>query len=255
MVNKFDEFRDKYLEYVEVYNGYKILLQMTQKSNRKQVQMDTSNCIQKLAELQSETGLLAKKLMAQLQDTFADPREKKAYLGSIKTFLSNELDKWYSREPEQKRQEWQQDDPPGRIYRDWMPNHLYDILREIRRVEGPGAPQMGIGGQGAGRIETLLDIFHNSYDYDTSIAALRHVKIIDAKNNYLLGPRQKSVFAAWLAIVGIEKKQTRPVSRAILVGLLNKEFHGLELGADTPSIENVSTTAAKTFKARLNAAF
>jgi len=71
--------------------------------------------------------------MAQIDDTFSNPKDKLAYLKSIKDFILHEFEMWGYREPE-KKYEWQELYQDNRVYREWMPDYLYDILNKTVRV-------------------------------------------------------------------------------------------------------------------------
>ena len=159
MVDKFNEFRDAYLEYVNEYNNYKLAQRFTQMVEGVNVPPGESTYIENLSQMQMSSGLLAKKLIPQLHDTFINEKEKLAYLSSIKTFIINELDGWSFREPEQKIYKWQRFDKSGRIYREWMPDYLYDILNAVKQVERGAARHFFKSSKASAKKNTSLEYY------------------------------------------------------------------------------------------------
>lgn len=132
----FDQFRRAYLEYINEYNKYKDLLQFSQLIEDTGYKQElTETATKKLSQMGESSGLLAKILIARMHDTFIVDEERSAYLLSIKTFISRELNKWSYREPEEIKYKWQEIDKSGRVYRQWMPDYLYDIYFELPEIE------------------------------------------------------------------------------------------------------------------------
>lgn len=133
---KFDRFREVYLEYISEYNKYKDLLQFSQLiEDTGYTQELTETATKKLSQKLESSGLLAQILIAQMHDAFIVDKERSAYLLSIKTFISRELHKWAWREKKEIKYKWQKLYTSDRIYRQWMPDYLYDILFEVRDIE------------------------------------------------------------------------------------------------------------------------
>lgn len=132
MITQFEEFREAYLQYIDEYNSYKV----TQFVSINGSPVDTSDHIRSLSNLQIALGQKTTRLLYQLWDTFPDVKQKKAYLQSVKNFVSTELANWREREPQTFSYPW-----TNRVQREWMPWGLYDILDEVEKVENEMPPE------------------------------------------------------------------------------------------------------------------
>jgi hypothetical protein len=129
MRNEFIEFRNCYSEYLQEYNGLKFLKDFI-------ADADVSKNIKEIAILSHKLCLLFIRLRLQLHDTFVDQKEKVAYIKSVRDFALMEISEWEKREPHAKKYEW-----ASHPHREWMPNCLYDILKEVKKVEGKPDPE------------------------------------------------------------------------------------------------------------------
>ena len=104
------------------------------------------------------------------------------------------------------------------------------------------------------KFNELSEIFIDEETFKECISALKNVKdpIISEDNRYLLGPKQKSAFTAWYEIVKQREKFKVGVLVTDIVYCLNKEFEGLELGADGSTLRRNNTTMAKKYKVPLS---
>lgn len=98
------------------------------------------------------------------------------------------------------------------------------------------------------RDATLGDLFVVKSDLKKYAEVLRSGKInvIDKKNRYMLGERQKGAIVAWVDVLEQRGKMHTYVKRETLAHLLNEYFANLNISGRT--LSNTNTTAAKKFR-------
>jgi hypothetical protein len=124
MTDKFTEFRDAYSLFIRNIADLDFLKKIVikKKNAKKVVPLDTSEKFRDVVKLQMELGHFSKNLRYQINDTFPDPKHKAAWIKSIKDFTSKEIKFWES-------------NSKSEDFELWMPKCLYDILKEIEKVE------------------------------------------------------------------------------------------------------------------------
>lgn len=229
---KFDRFREAYLEYISEYNKYKDLLQFSQLiEDVGYTQELTETATKKLSQKIESSGLLAQILIAQMHDTFIVGKEKSAYLLSIKTFVSRELDKWSLREPKEIKYKWQELVKSDKIYREWMPDYLYDIYFEVKDIESDNEPKpIKVPENFYTDFDKLFEPPYNTPQIiDKYINILREVDppLINENNAYI--GHYKTGFGIWIKHL---KGIIVSVPETTYARLLNLKFSGLDIGKD-----------------------
>lgn len=94
----------------------------------------------------------------------------------------------------------------------------------------------------------LGDLFLVKSDLKKYVEVLRSDKInvVDKKNRFILGERQKGAIVAWVDVLEQRGKLRKDVKRETLAYLLNEYFANLNISGRT--LSNTTTTAAKKYR-------
>lgn len=130
--------------------------------------------------------------------------------------------------------------PDRKLYYEFD-SYMKDALKSTAKTRGK-------------KFKELREIFINAEAYEECINALKIVKdpVISEDNRYLLGPKQKGAFTGWYSVVRLREKLKSGVLARDIVYCLNKEFEGLNLGADGSTLRRDTTTMADRYAKRLS---
>ncbi len=94
----------------------------------------------------------------------------------------------------------------------------------------------------------LADLFIIKSDLKkyTNVLRSEKVNVIDKKNSFILGERQKGAIVAWVDVLELRGKLRKDVNRETLAYLLNEYFSNLKISGRT--LSNTKTTAAKKYR-------
>jgi hypothetical protein len=94
----------------------------------------------------------------------------------------------------------------------------------------------------------LEDLFINKKEFSTCVDILRNLTpvVISPENHFLLGPRDKSVFAAWIDVLKHAGKLPH-ATRQTHSMLINKYFTGVNFGKDGKTFSNTHTPSYKKY--------
>jgi hypothetical protein len=98
------------------------------------------------------------------------------------------------------------------------------------------------------RDATLGDLFVVKSDLKKCVEMLRggKINVIDKKNRFILGERQKGAIVAWVDVLQERGKLRKDVNRETLAYLLNEYFTNLNISGRT--LSNPTTTAARKYR-------
>ncbi|WP_207516108.1 hypothetical protein [Longitalea luteola] len=98
------------------------------------------------------------------------------------------------------------------------------------------------------QIQKLEDLFFQKDKFEFYVDLLKRTSpvVINATNQFLLGPRSKGALVAWISALK-SKGIIRPVDQITLAALMNTYFKGVNFGQYGKSFSDVTTTSYKKY--------